>query len=102
MASFVASSTGIDDINAQDWNRYRDLLTDEDVDAVRKMGIMLKIASAFDRSMSSLVTGINCDILGDSVIMKTELDGDATLELASATEVGSDFRKIFKKNLDIL
>ena len=38
----------------------------------------------------------------DSVIMKTELDGDATLELSSAMEVGSDFRKIFKKNLEIL
>ena len=102
MASFVAASTGIDDINVQEWNRYHDLLTDEDVDAVRKMGIMLRIASAFDRSMSCLVKGVNCDILGDSVIMKTELDGDASLELNSAMEIGSDFRKIFKKNLEIL
>lgn len=102
MASFVAASTGIDDINVQDWNRYHDILTDEDVDAVRKMGIMLKIANAFDRSMSCLVKGVNCDILGDSVIMKTELDGDANLELNSAMEIGSDFRKIFKKNLEIL
>ena len=102
MASFVAASTGIDDINVQEWSRYHDLLTDEDVDAVRKMGIMLRIASAFDRSMSCLVKGVNCDILGDSVIMKTELDGDASLELNSAMEIGSDFRKIFKKNLEIL
>lgn len=102
MASFVAASTGIDDVNTQEWSRYHDLLTDEDVDAVRKMGIMIRIASALDRSLSSLVKGINCDILGDSVIMKTELDGDATLELSSAMEVGSDFRKIFKKNLEIL
>ncbi len=102
MASFVAASTGIDDINVQDWNRYHDILTDEDVDAVRKMGVMLRIANAFDRSMSCLVKGVNCDILGDSVIMKTELDGDANLELNSAMEIGSDFRKIFKKNLEIL
>ncbi len=102
MASFVAASTGIDDINAQEWNRYHDILTDEDVDAVRKMGVMLRIANAFDRSMASLVKGVNCDILGDSVIMKTELDGDASLELNSAMEIGSDFRKIFKKNLEIL
>lgn len=102
MASFVAASTGIDDINVQEWNRYHDILTDEDVDAVRKMGVMLRIANAFDRSMSCLVKGVNCDILGDSVIMKTELDGDANLELNSAMEIGSDFRKIFKKNLEIL
>lgn len=102
MASFVASSTGIDDINLAEWSRYKELLTDEDVDAVRKMGIMLKIASCMDRSLSSLIKGINCDILGDSVIMKTEVDGDATLEINSALQVGADFRKSFKKNLEIL
>ena len=102
LSSFVASCTGIDDINQLDWARYRELLTDEDADAVRKMGIMLKIASSLDRSCSSVIKGINCDILGDSVIMKTEVDGDATLEINSGMEVGSDFRKIFKKNLEIL
>lgn len=102
MASFVAGSTGIDDINVMDWARYRDLLTDEDVDAVRKMGVILRIGNALDRSMSSVVLGVNCDILGDSVIMKTELDGEASLELNAAMEIGSDFRKIFKKNLEIL
>ncbi len=102
MASFVCSCTGIDDVNPQEWARYHDLVGDEDVDAVRKMGIILKIASCLDRSLSSIVTGINCDILGDSVIMKTEVDGDATLEINSAIEVGAEFRKIFKKNLEIL
>ncbi len=102
MASFVCSCTGIDDINPLDWSRYRDLVSDEDVDAVRKMGVMLRIASCLDRSLSSIISGINCDILGDSVIMKTETDSDATLEINSALEVGPDFRKVFRKNLEIL
>ncbi len=102
MASFVAANTAIEDINPFDWAKYRDLVNDEDVDSVRKMGIMLRIASCLDRSLSSVVKGINCDILGDSVIMKTEVDGDATLEINSALEIGADFRKIFKKNLEIL
>ena len=102
MASFVASNTSIEDINPFDWARYRDLVSDEDVDSVRKMGIILRIASSLDRSLSSVVKGINCDILGDSVIMKTEVDGDATLEINSALDIGADFRKIFKKNLEIL
>jgi exopolyphosphatase/guanosine-5'-triphosphate,3'-diphosphate pyrophosphatase len=102
LASFVASNTAIEDINPFDWARYRDLVGDEDVDVVRKMGIILRIANYLDRSLSSVVKGINCDILGDSVIMKTEVDGDATLEINSALEIGSDFRKIFKKNLEIL
>ncbi len=102
LASFVASNTAIEDINPFDWARYRDLVTDEDVDVVKKMGIMLRIASALDRSLSSVIKGINCDILGDSVIVKTQVDGDATLEINSALEIGANFRKIFKKNLEIL
>ncbi len=102
MASFVASNTAIEDINPFDWVKFKDLLTDEDIDTVRKMGTMLRIAYAFDRSLSQVITGINCDILGDSVILKTEVTGDATLEINSALEVGSDFRRIFKKNLEIL
>ncbi len=102
IASFVASNTPIEDINPFDWARYRDLVSDEDIDVVRKMGIILRIASSLDRSLSSVVKGINCDILGDSVIMKTEVEGDATLEINSALDIGADFRKIFKKNLEIL
>ncbi len=102
MASFVSSSTGIEDVNMVEWSKYHDLLTDEDVDAVRKMGVILRIATCFDRSLSSVIKGINCDILGDSVILKTEVDGDATLEINSANDVGNTFRKIFKKNLEIL
>ena len=71
MASFVAANTAIEDINPFDWTRYHDLVCDEDVDAVRKMGTILRIADCLDRSLSSVVRGINCDILGDSVIMKT-------------------------------
>lgn len=102
MASFVAANSAIEDINPFDWARYRDLVTDEDADAVRKMGIILRIADALDRSLSSVVKGINCDILGDSVIMKTEVEGDAALELNSALQISADFRKVFKKNLEIL
>jgi hypothetical protein len=34
--------------------------------------------------------------------MKTEIDGDASLELNSANALAADFRRVFKKNLEIL
>ncbi len=102
LAAFVAANTSMEDINPADWIKYRDLVSDDDVEAVRKMGVMLRIADSLDRSMTSAVRGINCDILGDSVIMKTELNGDATLEINAALQLGQDFRKVFKKNLEIL
>ena len=77
-------------------------ISEEDVEAIRKLGVMLRIAESFDRSMSSCITGINCDVLGDSVIMKTEVDGDASLEIKDALNCSSDFKRIFKKNLEIL
>ena len=52
--------------------------------------------------MAGCVIGLNCDVLGDSVIMKTELASDATLEIKDAMNAAVDFRRIFKKNLDIL
>ena len=63
---------------------------------------MLHIAESLDRSMSGSVSGLNCDVLGDSVIMKTEVDGDASLEIKDALNTSSDFKRIFKKNLEIL
>lgn len=102
LAAFVAANSSMEDINLAEWAKYRDLVKDEDMDAVKKMGIILRIADCLDRSMTATVKGINCDILGDSVIMKTEIDGDAALEINSALQVGPDFRKVFKKNLEIL
>lgn len=52
--------------------------------------------------MSSCILSINCDVLGDSVIMKTEVDGDASLEIKDALNAFSDFKRIFHKNLEIL
>ena len=102
MAAFVSANTSIEDINMSEWARYKELICDEDIEAVKKMGVMLRLANSLDRGLSKVVKGINCDILGDSVIMKTEVEGDASLEINSALEIGSDFRKVFKKNLEIL
>ena len=72
------------------------------VDSIRKLGIMLRIAESLDRSMSSCVQTINGDVLGDSVIMKTEVEGDCTLEIRDAMDAASEFARSYKKNLEIL
>lgn len=102
LASFVCIAYNSDDFNMSDWVKYKEYISEEDVEAIRKLGIMLRIAESFDRSMSSCITGINCDVLGDSVIMKTEVDGDASLEIKNALNCSSDFKRIFRKNLEIL
>ncbi len=102
LAALVCVAHKSDDLNMSDWAKYKDYVTEDDVDAIRKLGIILRIAESLDRSMSGCIHGINCDVLGDSVIMKTEVDGDATLEIKDALNAGSDFKRIFHKNLEIL
>lgn len=102
LAAFVASVHKKDDIQAAEWLEYRQIVNEDDLDAVRKLGVILRIAESLDRSMSGCVKSISCDVLGDSVIMKTYIEGDASLEIKDALSAQIEFRKAFKKNLEIL
>lgn len=102
LAAFVAGCYKKEDIPAAEWTKYRDVVTEEDVDVVKKLGVLLRIAECLDRSGLGVVKGINCDVLGDSVIMKTEIAGDATLEIQQAIAVNGEFKRNFHKNLEIL
>ena len=102
LAAFTACCHNREDINAYDWARYREILNEEDIEIVKRLGIILRIAESLNRSMSGTVKSINCDILGDSVIMKTEVEADATLEIRNAMTASAEFKKCFHKNLEIL
>ncbi len=102
LAAFVAGLHRKDEFNATEWAKYKDIVQEEDLDAVKKLGVILRIAESLDRSMSGVIKGINCDVLGDSVIMKTEVDGDATLEIRDAMNANTEFKRAFRKNLEIL
>lgn len=102
LAAFVAFAHKKDDLASAEWMKYKQLITEDDYEIVRKLGVILKIAESLDRSMSSVVKTLNCDVLGDSVIMKTEVEGDAALEIKDAISASSEFKKAFGKNLEIL
>lgn len=102
VASFVVLSQSRDDLVTSELQKYKEFIGEEEMDAIKKLGVLLKIANSLDRSGEGVVSGVNCDVLGDSVIMKTELTGDATLELCDAGKSGVEFRKYFKKTLEIL
>ena len=102
LAAFVVGCSCKGEVNAAEWARYKDIVTEEDLDVVKKLGVLLRIGEALDRSGMGVVTGINCDVLGDSVIMKTEVAGDAMLEIQQAMSAGVEFKRTFRKNLEIL
>ncbi|MBQ7912792.1 MAG: Ppx/GppA family phosphatase [Clostridia bacterium] len=102
LAAFVAGCHNREDVPMIEWQKYRDIVLEEDLEAVKKLGVLLRIAESLDRTHSGLVTGLNCDVLGDSVIMKTIVTGDAALEICDAEKASTEFKKAFKKNLEIL
>lgn len=104
MASFVVKLCNADNFNLSEWVRYKDLLAENDLIAVKRLAVILKIAINLNISEFDYVKDINCDILGDSVIMKTIIEEgqDASLEIKSASLVASEFKKSFGKNLEII
>lgn len=102
IAAFIASSQYSEEFSLSDWVRYKDLVTDDDLHAVRSLAVLVRIATAFDCAKQRNITDIICDVLGDSVIMKTITEGDVSFELKLAQEAGSDFKKVFGKTLELL
>lgn len=102
LAGFVASLHHGEDINLSEWIKYSSVLEEGDADAVKKLGVILYMAECFDVSMCSVITDIHCDILGDSVIFKTENELDKSYELDEVTGASKQFEQLFKKRPEIL
>ena len=102
LAAFTASLHQGGDINMAEWVKYKDVFEEEDISAVYKLGVMLRMAEAFDKKRTSAIVDISCDILGDSVIMKTIAVSDNSFEIEKALDSSKDFEKHFKKKLEIL
>lgn len=102
LAAFILLCTKLDDFNLSEWVRYKNLLTEEDIDAVKKLAVIVNLAESLDKFRKSRITDMTCDLLGDSIIIKTQTESPATLEIREGMKNISDFKKVFKKNLELL
>lgn len=102
IAAFACKCQNLDNLSLADWMKYRDILTDEDLDAVRKLGVIISLACAMDKSRMGNIQDITCDILGDSIIMKTIVKGDASFDILQTQKVAPDFKKVLKKTLQVI
>ena len=102
IAAIAAGMHSRTQLEGMEVEQYLNMLNEEQIDASKKLGVIVRIAEAFDRSMGRVIKGISCDILGDSVIIKTESVSDCALEIKDAMTAIYDFRRAFRKNLEIL
>lgn len=102
LGAFSCLCQNLDNFNLSDWVKYASILDEEDLDAVRKLGVIISLASALDSSKNNNVTDVCCDILGDSIIIKTIVNGDASFEIRQAMKLAGTFKRVFKRNLQII
>lgn len=102
MAAFASELHRHKDLNIARLVPFKNMLTQEDVEIIYRLGVILRIAASFNRTMSGAIKTIKCEVLGDSVIMQTEADGNCELEIKAALKASSMFKKAYNKNLQIL
>lgn len=104
IASFICLCQDLDNFSLNDWIKYKDILTEEDLDAVRKLGVIVKLADALNASKKNVISDVVCDILGDSIIMKTVIEPgvNANFEIMEGMKIASAYKKVYKKSLQII
>lgn len=102
LSAFVCASQNLSEFSLADWVKYKDILQDEDLEAVRKLAFIVRMAEALDKTHRGVVQDVSCDILGDSVIMKTIVTIDASIEIREALKSANDFKRVYKKTLEVL
>ncbi len=102
LAAFACTCQNLDNFNLAEIMKYKDILTDEDVEAVRKLGVLVNLAVNLNASRKNIINDIVCDILGDSIIMKTVVTADPSFEIMQSMKISDDFKRIFKKSLQII
>ena len=104
IAGFICLCQDLDNFSLNDWIKYKDILTEEDLDAVRKLGIVVKLAVALNASKKNVINDVVCDILGDSIIMKTVVEegANASFEIMEGMKIAPAYKKVYKKSLQII
>ncbi len=102
IAGFACKCQKLENFSLAEIMKYNNILTEEDIEAIRKLGVLIELACAMDKSRMGNITDITCDILGDSIIMKTITKADASFDIMQAQKVASDFKKVFKKVLQVI
>lgn len=102
LGAFACKLQDLDNFNLTEWVKYSKIVSEEDSVAVKKIGVLIQLASALDASKSGAVDDLTCDILGDSIIMKTIVNKEADFEIKEAMKVNSSFKKVFTKFIEVI
>ncbi|MFT8313655.1 MAG: exopolyphosphatase [Clostridium sp.] len=101
MSACIAASHR-DDSFPINYSEYKTIITKEDLETIRQLGLLLRLAENLDKSMISIVKDVKCIIDEDTVIIKTISDAMPTLEIKEALTATDEFKEVFDKKLYIV
>lgn len=81
--------------------QFHSIISKLDLIQVEKIGVLLRIAEALDKSMSGLVKNINCKIDESSVTLEVISKGNIQLEISEAYKAAGYFNDVYDRELVI-
>ncbi len=86
----------------QNWRKYEMLINKRDYHIIEFLSLFARLAEKLDRSEYSKIKDIYCNIHENSIDIKLKTDEDGELEIVSALKFKKDFKRLLKKNLNII
>lgn len=102
VAAFGCQMQNLDNFNLADWIKFKSIVDEEDLITARKIGTLISLAAALDCGKQHKIQEINCDLLGDIVVIKAITKSDASYEISEANKFASVFKKVFNKSYQIM
>ena len=86
------------------WPEYRSLLRKKDIEAVTKLGAILQLSEALDRSESGLVEAVRCTVSPDhrKVELRLTADPDAVCEIRETHAALTDIAEAFGVHFNLV
>ena len=99
MVAYIAALHGDSDINMA--AKYRSILNKNEMETVRKLGVLLRIAESLDRRQNKNIYKISSTVENNRVIIFILAKHDPGLEIKAVQNATKNFYKVFKRHLYI-
>lgn len=86
----------------ENFETYKLLIDQRDIEIIKAVSVLLRIAESLDKSMSSVVSDLYCEIEKDKVLIKISAKEYPELEINDAITAYSQFKKVFKRSMVII
>jgi len=84
------------------WQEHRDLLDLEDINNIKKLAALLRLAEGLDRQEAGLVRDLECQIFTDRVQIRVSAGLAADTEIYCGNLNGDLFKKVYQRKLEII